>query len=508
MIRFIQNANQNLIAGTKCFRRMPEITLLILLMTVLMGCQAAKLKAQDSLKQFSAFLDVRIPELMEKYNIPGVSMAVVHKGRLAWSSAYGYADLQQKRPMTVDAICRVESISKSVTAWGVMRLVEQGLLELDVPAQHYLHSVTLPETSFDWNEVTLRRLLSGTAGLPLGTIGQAAEYPPHSPLPTLWDYLRQEMRLIGKPGAGFMYSNVGFNLLELLVEEVTGRNFADYMAEEVLTPLDMKNSSFAWQQQFLSSLPNGYEVNGKQVAPYVYPARASGGLFATVEDIARFVCAGMTGPHFSNQAVLKAETIRLIYTPQAEIPGLFGWVADHYGLGHFIEMLADGRTAVWHGGQGHGWMTHFHTIPISGDGIVILTNSQRSWPFMAQVLSDWSRWLDITPVKMSRITYAAKVMWMVIGGLVFLSLWQSYRLVAGLIDGTRRFSPLSLKSGVTRWFQLVFSLVVILGLVWCATQPYLFVSSIFPDTASWAGFSLLALSVIHLISAFSMQQSK
>ncbi len=68
-----------------------------------------------------------------------------------------------------------------------------------------------------------------------------------------------------------------------------------------------------------------------------------------------------------------------------KIPGLFGFAADAYGFRHFIETLPDRRRAVWHGGQGHGWMTHFHAIPESGDGIVILTNSQRSWPFMSRV---------------------------------------------------------------------------------------------------------------------------
>ncbi len=126
--------------------------------------------------------------------------------------------------MAVDAICRAESISKSITAWGVMRLVEQGLVGLDDPVQQYLGDWKLPESEYSEQEVTIRRLLSHSAGMSLGTIGE--EYTPQSNIPSLRDYLTHEARLIREPGSGFLYSNPGFNLLELL----TGRDFAEYMA--------------------------------------------------------------------------------------------------------------------------------------------------------------------------------------------------------------------------------------------------------------------------------------
>ena len=91
------------------------------------------------------------------------------------------------------------------------------------------------------------------------------------------------------------------------------------------------------------------------VPPYVYPVKASGGLFAGVEDIARFVCAGMTGSYYADHTLLGPEGIRKLYTPEVDIPGLFGLVSDSYGFGHFIENLSDGRQAVWYGGGlGHG----------------------------------------------------------------------------------------------------------------------------------------------------------
>ena len=201
-----------------------------------------------SLEKFTDHLDERIPALMKDYDIPGVNIALVKRGKTVWLKAYGYADLEHNRKMTLDAVCRVESISKSVTALGVIRLVEQGLIGLDDPVQRYLGNWKLPDSEYDKDEITVRKLLSHNAGMPLGAIGPEVEYAPLSPMPSLREFLTQEARLVRQPGSGFSYSNTGFNLLELLIEEVSGRKFAYYMMEEVLIPLGMRHSDFCWNE--------------------------------------------------------------------------------------------------------------------------------------------------------------------------------------------------------------------------------------------------------------------
>jgi len=475
--------------------------LFVLVLFLGAGCTRRSLETELSVAAFSEHLDEQIPCLMDRFGVPGVSMALVLDGELAWSGAYGYADLEQGRKMTVDAICRAESITKSVTAWGVMRLVERGLIDLDVPVQEYLGGWQLPETEFDEREVTARRLLSASAGMPLGTIGESAEYAPQSDMPSLRDYLTEEARLIREPGSGFLYSNPGFNLLELLIEEVTGRDFSEYMAEEVLIPLGMANASFAWEERFRSAVPTGYELDGTPVPPYVYPVKASGGLLADAEGIARFVVAGMTGPYFSDHSVLEQESIRGIHTPQVDIFGMFGVVADSYGFGHFIETLPGGSQAVWHGGQGHGWMTHFHSVPESGDGIVILTNSGRSWPFIAEVLTGWSRWRGFGSVGFGRITSATIALRVFTGIVLLASLWLVYRLARGLASGNRRWAPLSRRARAARVLQAAAGIGGSAVLAWSTAQPYLFVTSIFPADAGRGGLSLLVLAVLLILSA-------
>jgi CubicO group peptidase (beta-lactamase class C family) len=433
---------------------------------------------------------------MDRYDVPGATLALVRRGAVVWSGAYGYADRAQQRQMTVDAVFRAESISKPVTAWGVMRLVEQGHIDLDAPVEQYAGNFKFPETAYDERMITVRRLLSNSAGLPLGPIGPGAEYSPGSDMPSLRDYLSEEAHLVREPGAEFAYSNVGFNMLELLVEDVTGRDFATYMADEVLGPLGMHRSRFGWAETLHTAMPVGHELEGTPVPPYVYPVKASGGLLAPVEDIARFVGAeggrsiASPFPDTMDRAVLKPESIGRLHTPQVEIDGLFAWVADTYGFGHFLETLPDGRRAVWHGGQGHGWMTHFHAVPDAGDGIVILTNSERSWPLMARVLRDWARWSGLGSVQFSRIVQAATALWILIGGVMLAVLGQTVRLIHGGWHGRRRWAPLARTARLRRSLQAAGALGGIAVLAWSLAQPYLFVTSIFPNAAGWAGIAL------------------
>lgn len=449
-------------------------------------------------RQFIEHLDQKIPELMDDYSVPGVSILIIKGGDPLWSQAYGNADIEHNRKMTGEAIFRVESISKPVTSWGVMKLVERGLINLDNPVQQYLRDFSLPQTEYNPKEVTIRRLLSNSAGMPQGTLGE--EYSPHNKRPSLRQYLTKEAHLAYEPGSNFQYSNPGFNLLELLIEEITGRDFTEYMQNEILMPLEMHNSSFDWKEDWSSRVPMGYDLKGNPVYPYVYPYKASGGLFADIEDIARFAIAEITTDYNGERAVLSKQSIQDIQTPQINTSGIYGLVADAYGFGHFIETLPDSKKAVWHGGQGHGWMTHFHVVPETRDGIVILTNSQRSWPLMGQILKDWSSWRGFGPVKFSRITIAISALSIIIGLIFLAAFWRGVRVVYEIAVGKRRLKLSWDFFTKIRVVEFLLWILITAGLVWAITRDYLFLSSIFPVQAVWLGWALLMLSIALLFS--------
>lgn len=488
-------------------KKLVIVTILIMLAVSISNISTIRAAdKQGSLAEFTAYLNERIPALMKKYDIPGVSIALVQKGEISWSQAYGYADLNAGRKMTVDTYCRVQSISKSVTAWGVMKLVEQGKVDLDVPVEQYFNNWEFPESEFSVEKVTIRQLLSLTAGMPLGNITQ--RFSPEEETPSIIESLSKEAVLIQEPGKSFYYSNVSINLLELLIEEVSGRDFEEYMEEEILIPLGMHNSSFTWSKDLDPPVPFGYDLKGKPVPVYVYAGKASGGLFASVEDVATFISAGSTGPYRSEHSVLKPETIDKLYVPEVDITGLYALAFDYYGLGHFIENLSGNRLAVSHGGQGAGIMTHYHSIPETGDGIVILTNSQRSWPLIAYILRDWSDWSGHYPIGMGNIILGKNILCAVIGLALLASLWQLWRLSIGLIMGRRHFAPLAKESRPLRIGQGALFIILVSILLWAINQEYLNITSLFPVVSIWLGYTALVVSVVSLLSALFISDHK
>lgn len=473
---------------------------ILLLLSTLSGCRNEEISSDVSLQAFAQYLNVRIPTLMRYYNIPGANIAIIKKGRIVWMDAYGFADLEKGRKMAIGDYCRVESISKSVTAWGVMKLVDEGKIELDKPIVAYLKSWKLPDSRFSEDKITIRQLLSQSSGMPLGTIG--VRYAPTEDKPSLREILSRDAVLFQEPGISFSYSNTGFILLELLIEEVTGQAFAAYMQKEVLLPLGMRNSSFVWNRDWSHQIPIGYNSAGKPIPAYVYPDKAAGGLFATVGDVAKFVSAGM--PHFSMNGidVLSTQSIDKLYTSMTDLSGYYQLVFDAYGLGHFIEFLPPTMMkSISHGGQGSGWMTHFQAVPKTGDGIVILTNSQRSWPFFAYVLTDWANWNGFSSIGMGKIVVWARVLWALTGVLFLMGFYQIGRLVKGIVSGTRRLAPFSKIDQVYRLGQTILFILISTGLWWMLSQDYFFLFSVFPIASNSMVVSIFVVASALLLSA-------
>ncbi len=442
------------------------------------------LRAHAPLDEFKAHMDERIPALMKLYGIPGCNIALVKDYEVVWTEGYGYADVSNRRALTVDTPMSVQSITKSVTAWGVMRLWEKGLIDVDAPVSQYLKSWQFPLTDYRIEKITVRQLLSHTAGMPLGDFTNI--YSPGEAMPSNRDVMSGEAVLMREPGTGFSYSNTGYNLLEILIEDVTGQSFSDYIRREVLLPLGMESAVFDIDKAVTPYPPTGYNLKGEPVPVYLYPSKASGGLFATAHDIARFAASGM-----QENPVLSIESINRMYKPESYKIGIYGLVFEAYGFGHYIEKLPNGMVSVSHGGQGNGIMTHMQAVPETGDAIVILTNSQRSWPFIAYVLSNWAQWRGFPSVGMGRIIWGHYGFCFVIGMLVSASLLVILSLVSTFYQQKRAGFRLLRVSAAS----------ILLGiLIWCACQEYLFITSVFPILSVWLGGAAFVFSIVLLLS--------
>ena len=449
---------------------------------------------------FVEFLEQRMPVLMKRYRVPGAAVALIEDGRTVWTGAYGFADQEQGIEMSPDTHCRAQSIAKSVTAWGVMKLVEEGQLDLDRPVSAYLTSWDFPEQPETAGEVTIRQLLTHTSGLQRGTVG--VHFNPEEEIPSLRSNLNGEARFQFKPGEQFLYSNPGYNVLEVLVEDVTGQDFADYMKQEILQPLGMQRADFEWQPDWKPGAAVGYDVQGDPVPVYVYPEKASGGLFATVEDIAAFAAAAVRPSSETGRPVLDPATREQLYTTQAALTGQYRLISDSYGLGHFLETLPQDGTAFWHGGQGHGWMTHFHAVPETGKAIVILTNSQRSWPLFARVLRAWSDHNGTGALGMEIIITGARALGALTALFLTLVLWGALKLVKDLRTGKRHLGSRRPEIQLQSMLQIGFGLTITGGLIWFFNQEYTFLSVVFPRTTPWVGRSLGAAALLLICQGF------
>lgn len=478
---------------------------LIIFFKAFYPCPLSTIPSKTTEHDFLQYFDHRIKVLMGKYEIPGVNIAIIRQGKILWANAYGFADKEKTIPMKLETTCRVESISKSVTAWGILKLVERGAISLDEHIIKHLKTWKFPPSAFHPEAITIRQLLSHSAGLPLGTIG--VRYAPDDVIPPLRESLYRDAVMMASPGSTFSYSNTGFNLLELLIEEVTNKPFAVYMHQEILQPLGMNHSSYQWSKSF-QPFPNGYTLNGKPVPPYVYPEKGAGGLFSTIEDITQFVTAGMTKFNNTGTKVLNHKSIQALYNPTVKIPGLYGFAFPWYGLGHFIEFSKNNVMAVSHGGQGTGWMTHFHSIPETGDGIVILTNSQRSWPFFAYILNDWAQWIGFDSVGMSNIIYAEYALWILVYLIFMILLIYVYRLLKGLVLHTRSLMLIQKRYSPNQILKLCVACCLFGILLWAVNQDYLFITSVFPEASIWAGYCLAFCGVVLLMYFFIPEKNK
>ena len=444
--------------------------LLGLLMTwILLASPASISTAQtEHAADFTHQLDQDVPGLLRSYEVPGTALALVEAGEVVWEQGYGMADVAKGKPVRSDTVFQAASISKAVTAWGVMRLVEQGKVDLDAPAERYLTRWHFPPSDFDAQGVTIRRLLSHTSGLSAGLSTGYGGFEPGEPLPTLEESLAGKttvkggVRIVSDPGSSFSYSGANYLVLHLLIEEVTGLPFSTYMRQEVLEPLGMTNSSYTWRPELRSATARAYDAWGQPLPNYIIPERAAGGLYTTAPDLARFVAAHMSGPRgeAAGRGVLAPETLHQMLTPQPATKGApFG---DRWGLGYQLTDAGSAKLAH-HSGDNIGWKTWAVFKPEAGTGFAVLTNSDRGISLSVELTRRWLQWAGVEDDSSlwrlyGQIDLGLKIAAGLLGALALLYGW---RLVAQLRSGRRQLDWGSFGLPIWRKAARVLLLVVL-----------------------------------------------
>ena len=351
---------------------------------------------------------------------PGnLAMVLIEDGAVA-ADYYTSADA----PVGPHTLFQVASLSKWVSAWGVMTLVEDGRIDLDAPVASYLTRWRLPDGPFDEDAVTVRRLLSHTAGLGDG-LGYAG-FASSNEVQSLEESLTQArdaspgadgaVRVVAEPGSGWDYSGGGYTLLQLIVEEVSGQTFTDYMQAEVFQPLGMDDTTFDFDAASRRDLAQSFTLDGVVEPLRRYTALGAASLFTSAHDMARFVAA--QAPRAPDpDAVLSAETRAVMREPHA---AQFG--ADIWGLGTMLYAPnGRGDFIIGHDGDNEPAInTAVRLDPARGDGIVVLETGG-DLP-ATRLASEWVYWKTGKVDALLFVMQAGTmIIWMLAGsGLIIL----------------------------------------------------------------------------------------
>ncbi len=310
-----------------------------------------------------------LAERMRDMRVPAVSVAFVEDGRVRWARAFGVAEAGSGRKVTPDTLFQAASMSKAVAAAGALRLVDAGRLALDEEVRLRAWRLPAGGPGLPAQKVTLRRLLSHTAGL---TLAGYPGYVAGRPVPTLVQSLAgarpavtAPVRFFAAPGARLAYSGGGYSVAQLLMTESAGADFPGLMRRTVLRPAGMARSSFD-PPPGLRGAAAGHDSEGKPIAggARLYPEMAAAGLWTTPSDYGRFLIALQDSLAGRRGALLRPGSARAMVTP----------VLGDYGLGVTV-MERDGRPIITHGGANDGFQSRFVAfLDGSRQGLVIMTN--------------------------------------------------------------------------------------------------------------------------------------
>ena len=355
-------------------------------------------------------LDVFVAAQMAQRHVPGLSLAIIQDGRIVEARAYGVTDPGGHTPVTTSTLFQAGSISKSVSALGALRLVEQGRLDLDADVNRTLTTWKVPSNPFTAvKPVTLRGILSHTAGL---TVHGFPGYAVDVARPTLVQVLDGEpptntapIRVDTAPGAMWRYSGGGYTVMQQMIVDLTGEPFPDFMRRTVLQPIGMTNSSFEQPlPPAMAAMTAGGQYGNLQPVKgrwHVYPEMAAAGLWTTPTDLARFAIEVQEAYAGRSSKVISRAMTRRMLTAEKQ--------GD--GLGFFLQ--GTGPTLLFnHGGRDEGFDASLNALAESGQGLVVMINANDNSNMMNRLVAFVARkyaWPGVASTYVAPVAAAAPI---------------------------------------------------------------------------------------------------
>jgi CubicO group peptidase (beta-lactamase class C family) len=339
------------------------------------GAAASAVGAPAWEAALSRFAEALATDVAED-DVGGIVAGVAVDGDLVWAGAFGWADREGRIPMGTASISRTGSISKPVTAFLLMRLVDEGVVGLDDPVLRHLPELAgLDDPEGHVGGVTFRLLSSHQSGLIREPRLQGAA---SGPIERWEEQVLQSIPATSfahSPGEATLYSNIGYGILGLALSRAAGRPFMELVAEEIFHPLGMTGSTFVVDEELAPRLAAGYVRTQGGAIDGSAPAREhagrgykvpNGGVYATVADLARFAASASGTPGLR---VLSDPARLEMLTPQAPDAPTRG-----YGVGFSVQVDEEGRRIASHGGSVAGYTAHMVFDPDAGVSVILLRN--------------------------------------------------------------------------------------------------------------------------------------
>lgn len=315
-----------------------------------------------------------LQQRMAMYKLKGVSIAVIKNFKVEWAKAYGWADEESKIPVTTQTLFQAASISKSLNGVGVMKLVQDKKIDLYTDINQYLTTWKFPYDTFAHGKtISMANLLSHTAGLTVHGFGGYEAGDSIPAIPQILDGERPanspKVRFQEVPGVRSEYSGGGITISQLVVMDVTHQPYDEYMWKNVLQPMGMLSSTYTQPPPAgkLSILATGYRGGGEPVKGkyHTYPEQAAAGLWTNPTDLAHYIIETALSYNGRSAKVLNQASTRTRLTP---------YIDKSAALGVFCTLHGD--TVIFsHGGANEGFRSQYYGNTATGDGVVVMVNS-------------------------------------------------------------------------------------------------------------------------------------
>ena len=330
----------------------------------------------DSIVKFN------ILERMKYHMVPGVSIAVVEDGKIKWAKGYGIANTNNDHAVNENTLFQAGSISKPLAALSALKLVEEGKVDLDEDVNTYLKDWKIPDTDFTEEEkVTLRRLLTHTAGM---TVHGFPGYQQTDTFPSITTVLNGEgntgaIYVDTIPGAIWRYSGGGYTVMEKLVEDISGFTLDEYMAKNILQPMEMGNSNYEQplKDENQGNVSAAYDNEGNIIDGlwHNYPEQAAAGLWTTPTDLAKYCIEIQEIIAGKSDGILKQETVEMMLTKSK----------NDWGLGPSLAWAGD-SLRFQHGGKNAGFTNNMIAFAHRGIAIIEMTNADNGGKLIGEVM--------------------------------------------------------------------------------------------------------------------------